>query len=135
MAYTFGEFKEEVKNRNFFGRQKYVSIVEDIQKLYDESTIKFFYPKNLTNDKEKELYIFFQDGYLLIQVDGQPQNKYQHYYCKPVSKTLVTSEYGVEELKVEFNNSQTLIFNDLADSNSEWRAEYTDYIKELYKII
>ncbi|MGG0305966.1 hypothetical protein ABEY43_07410, partial [Priestia megaterium] len=58
MAYTFGEFKEEVKNRNFFGRQKYVSIVEDIQKLYDESTIKFFYPKNLTNDKEKELYIF-----------------------------------------------------------------------------
>jgi hypothetical protein len=136
MAYTFEEFKEKVQNRDFFERRKYLSVVEDIQKLYDESTIKFFYPKNLVNDKQEELYIFFEDGYVLIEADDQLKNKYEHFYCKPVSKSLVTSVHGVdEELKIEFNNGQTLVFNGLADSNSDWRAEYMAYIKELYKVI
>ncbi|WP_142344947.1 DUF3908 family protein [Bacillus toyonensis] len=136
MGITYTEFKERIRARDLNGFDVYKRIVEDLSELYDENADFVFYPKNLVNEKETELFFFFKGGYLTIKKEDN-NLQYEQINCKLVSKLITISKYKHDEhlLKLEYDNGRELSFSSKADANAEWVEEYTKSIINLYKNI
>lgn len=137
MGLSYTEFKELVRQREFNNFSSLNMIVNNLKEFYNEEEFKFFYPKNIYNDKETELIVFLSAGYIKIKLDSDKNFVFEHCYSKVISKTLKASRYisGNHELRVMFDNGQELVFNNLEDSNSNWEDSYSESIRELYKVI
>lgn len=137
MGLKFDEFKEYVQKREFREFKLYSKVINQLNTFYNEKDFKFFYPRNVFNDKEKELIFFLNDGYIEATVDVQSIITIKQYYCKVVNKTLVipANEHEKHELRILFNNGKELIINSLEDSIYDWITEYNKSVKELYKLI
>ena len=139
MGVDYQEFKQHVKNREFQYFKSYATIIKTIDEFYDENDMKFFYPKNLFNDKQTEFIIFLENGLLIIkhEPEEEQQFRYEHYYCKVTSKTLLNTrnDYGNQQLLISFDNGKEIKLHNLEDSNDNWEHDYKTFIRELYKLI
>jgi Protein of unknown function (DUF3908) len=137
MELTYKDFKKEVKDWGY-NDKSYSIMIRDVDEFYDENSIKFFYPKNVNNEKPTELIFFLENGLLTVKRDEEKNEYiYEQLYCEIKSKTLKTTRFknGNHTLEIEFNNGKKLIFNNLDDSNSYFESEYSQIIRELYKAI
>ncbi|MEH7438175.1 DUF3908 family protein [Neobacillus drentensis] len=137
MALNYNEFKEYVRQRELNNYRSYLEVINNINEFYDEKDFKFFYPRNVFNDQETELLIFFKDGYVSIRPDIDQKWVYEHHYGKVISKSLVASRYtaDIHELTITFENGKKVVLDSRDDSNPDWLSDYSKVIRELFKLI
>lgn len=135
MGLSFTEFKNYVQQREVSDYRLCAKVLNKLNQLYDEKTFKFFYPKNIFNDKPTELIIFLQNGYLLVAINDNSITLEQNN-CKVVKKVLKSPALNeFEDLTITFDNGNVLVFHNYEDSNSNWFEEYSIAITEAYKIL
>ncbi|PEO97011.1 hypothetical protein CN554_14635 [Bacillus wiedmannii] len=137
MFMTYTQFVESTRKREFEEYHQFLKLQKELEELYDvEKDFVFFYPKNLFNKEKLEFIIFLEGGFLIIE-NANNGYRYEQFYCKLVSKSLVRSDHNNsdQQLKLVFDNGKELTLKSLADSNQNWIDEYASAIKELYKNI
>lgn len=136
MGLSFDEFKEFVRKREFNDFRNYLDIIQLVEEFYNEDQIKLFYPKNVYNNKEKELVFFLEEGYFIVKI---VDDKYviQQQNCRLTSKSLRTYRHHNHEqyVRLEFDNGDLFEFNSLKDSNEKWEYDYSIAIRNIYKNI
>lgn len=135
MTYTW--FVESTRKREFEEYRQFLKLQQELEELYDvEKDFVVFYPKNLFNKEKLEFIIFLEDGFLIIE-NAKNGYRYEQFYCKLVSKSLVRSDHNNldQQLKLVFDNGKELTLKSVADSNQDWIDEYASAIKEIYKTI
>ncbi|WP_440705919.1 hypothetical protein [Heyndrickxia oleronia] len=134
MGLSYLKFKEYVNGREFGNYRKYIPILDSFNEFYEESELKYFYPRNIFNNKPEEFIFFLEEGYVLISFYND-QLEIEHNNCKIIKKTLKypTNNYGINELALSFDNGKKIILKNLDDSNENWHEEYTSTIRQLYK--
>jgi hypothetical protein len=137
MAITFEEFKKYTQQREYGNFRNYQKIISNLSELYNVEDFIFFYPKNIQNEKPDEFVFFLNEGYLLVTHDNNGKFVFEHINCKVVRKSLfnTSNTRSKFELKLIFDNGHEMILNDLEDSNADWVDEYSNAIKEIYKIV
>lgn len=137
MGLTFDEFKQFVEKREFKEFRLYSKVINQLSNFYNDKDFKFFYPRNVYNNKETELIFFLNDSYLEVKIDTQSIITLNQYYCKVVNKALVIPgyEHGEYELRILLDNGTDLKMKSIDDSNDDWSSEYNKALKELYKLI
>jgi hypothetical protein len=130
---------EEYKNKLSIELGDYRShkiLITQIESLYNVEDFKYFYPKNIFNEKEIELYIFLEDGFVHCTIE-EDLDEIHHYYGKPVSKHFTSPANGSKKvlLNVLYDNGKELLFDSREDSDFTWHHNYVKQIRELYKIL
>ena len=139
MAYSFKEFKEDIKKREFQEKARhYKRLIEVIEPYIDESKIKCFYPKNLFNGNEEKEFIFFLEKHFIF-VKFQKEERY-FVNCIPISKgeiSLEIPEYKHQGVTLSFKseNKELFTLNSAEDSNKNWNDEYIESINEIYNFL
>lgn len=139
MAYSFENFKEDIKKRNFQEKGRhYKRMIEVIEPYIDESKIKCFYPKNLFNGNEEKEFIFFLEKYFIF-VKFQKEERY-FVNCIPIPKgefSLEIPEYKHQGITLSFKieNEDLLTLNSAEDSNENWNDEYIESINDIYSFL
>lgn len=134
---TYEEFKNYAYGRDFDKFEEYQRIIQDLNELYGETNdFVFFYPRNVWNEKETELILFLNDGYVTVK-KGEKNYQYEQFRCKVLSKSLTKDpyEYNEQQLTVKFDNGKELLFNSTLDTNKAWLSKYSRSIIDLYKAI
>jgi hypothetical protein len=138
MGINYQEFKEYVSKRQINNFKEFAYVIKNVEEFYDEKEFKFFYPKNIYNDKQTELLFILENGYFLFTMkDGELNYNYNHYFGKIISKKLECTrhETGNHVLTISYDNGNNLILNNLEDSNSNWEADYSRSIRALFKSV
>ncbi|WP_066320912.1 DUF3908 family protein [Bacillus sp. FJAT-29814] len=136
MGLALDEFIKYVQNREFNNFRLYSSVINHLKNYYKEDEFKFFYPRNIFNDKQTELLFFLKNGYLEVTMDENSKIQIKQFYCKVVNKMLILPqyEYSEHELKISFDNGNELLFKSVEDSNEDWKPDYNAVIKDLYRL-
>lgn len=137
MSIDFKQFKEHVRQRRIGAHQSFGKLIREIESLYSEEDFKFFYVKNMVNsDGKVDAFMFLENGFINFKVI-ESKIEMKHIYGRPLSKTLTLrkTDGNGAVLVISFDNGEELIFDAAEDSNEDWEQLYSDYIKELYKIL
>ncbi|MGE7811219.1 hypothetical protein [Lysinibacillus capsici] len=136
MLYTYNDLKMHCANRVDIFRAQYVNFFEILEDLYNSEEIKKVYIKNLFNSNDVQTFFFFEGKIVKMTISDLLFNIEEIKYGI-VKKQLSTSrkfERDVQ-LKLTFDDSSEIIFNNCKDSNPDFQWDYGQDIKELYKFL
>lgn len=136
MLYTYNDLKMHCANRVDIFRAQYVNFFEILEDLYNSEEIKKVYIKNLFNSNEVQTFFFFEGKIVKMTISDLLFNIEEIKYGI-VKKQLSTSRKfeRVVQLKLTFDDSSEIIFNNCKDSNPDFQWDYGQDIKELYKFL
>ncbi|MGC3792026.1 hypothetical protein [Priestia aryabhattai] len=135
MAMNFEQYKKSILMQKIGDHKSHERLAKEIESLYKVEDIKLFYAKNLFNNKEVEIYIFFENGFAHCTLE-EDRDVITHYHCKPLTKHfIIPNDNNHVRLNVSYDNGEQLSFDSLEDSGDNWYQEYIDHIRELYKIL
>jgi Protein of unknown function (DUF3908) len=132
--YSITDFFEALRNRQIPLYSDLVkTLPELINKVVNVDEVQFFYGKNIYLEGEKLLYFFLPNK--IVQVRIFKREVEFRTLKHEVKEVIYTPEFydAPAAMSVVFSNGQTLEFNSLEDSNSDWSSTYADIILEIYK--
>ncbi|MGY6765702.1 hypothetical protein ACW73O_11765 [Faecalibacterium prausnitzii] len=138
MTISYAEFKEQVNSREFNNFSNWKSAIQCLEELYDTDKFVYFYPRNLYNSNPAELIIFLEKGYLIVKRSSKDSTfSFEENRCRIISKNFIATKFrnDAQVLNLVYDNGKEITLHNINDSNFDWVEEYTQSIRELYKII
>lgn len=135
MIFLYEDLKKQITLQDVLGTGLLNSILNYLEKLYEADEFGLIYVRNLYNDREPEIIIFLEKGYLIINIDHDKGTfSFEEHRCYLISKRLTASRYKYKphELKLIFENGNELTLHNINDSNNNWAEEYTDSLLKIY---
>ncbi|MGE7921462.1 hypothetical protein ACQKM9_21365 [Viridibacillus sp. NPDC093762] len=98
--------------------------------------LEYFYHRNLFNDEQEQLIFIWEEGITKVNI-LEVGFKCENITSKVIKKELILSDYPHQStsLSVTFENGDSLLFENINDSNNEYSSEYTEEIKAIYKLL
>jgi hypothetical protein len=118
-----------------------ITLVGETIKRYIDGEIYHFYPKCITSDKEGveptfELIVILENKIIVgTYVDENKVRLKTFNLSNITSLDLLTSHYEGAELKIHFCNDEKLEFDSNKNSNTHWKRDYDEKVKEISKFI
>lgn len=139
---SFKELKEyassETDNEKYFLNRMLCGILE----LIKEKDILTVYVKNLfKNYKELEIFTLTNRHKIILSKLIYSENKIEMFIYDLDNIELIElilpikEERSQAELKIMFNNGKQVYLNSDTDTNLHWKERYSNYIKEIAKLL
>lgn len=139
---SFKELKEyassETDNEKYFLNRMLCGILE----LIKEKDILTVYAKNLfKNYKELEIFTLTNRHKIILSKLIYNENKIEMFTydvdnIELIELILPIKEERIQaELKIVFNNGKQVYLNSDTDTNLHWKERYSNYIKEIAKLL
>ncbi|MGM0806506.1 MAG: DUF3908 family protein [Bacillota bacterium] len=116
---------------------RFLVIVDFIEKYLNKEDVKVFYPKNLfVDEKLVEIYFFKNDKVVIVKETDFGMKSEIINFNQIRSLTMdYQGEYSPVTLKIEFNNGVKIELSDQYDTNSVWSNRFTHKIENVFKLL
>ncbi|ODG93725.1 hypothetical protein BED47_00715 [Gottfriedia luciferensis] len=139
MVFDTTVFKEWLDRRDFGEKSSgFHKLMSRLNELVEEKDIKFLYPKNLFDGKDKHEFIAFLENKLLLCTLQETEIKFQlinYSRIEYIEINEAQNQYDATILTIKVNQIGDIILNSLEDSNEHWVNEYSKGIKSLFKVL